>query len=306
MRPERVRRASRARRQCSYSEPRCARRREAAVALVPRPARSGSPRAGRAPSSSRTASSPVAVDVVRGRRTAARAGRPSSACARRARRADATSAARRPPRTDARAASSRWRAAERGRGVQQRRDVLQLVAEAEGAARLVEAGAAPDAAAERLVEQPAVQHQVERRVGRAHLARAEHALPVRPHGVPRGARRRRRRGSAAPARSASLAIAPWPSRKCTGVRLARRADRRAPAARRTDRARGAPRWRGRCASSAAGRARSPWRPRNSVRSAVKPCSVWLAATKATRVAEVLVPRIARQQRLRLGVELGTM
>ena len=51
-------------------------------------------------------------------------------------------------------------------GMKQRHDVLQLVAEAESAARLVVAAAPPEAARQRLVQEPAVRQQVERR-GRA-------------------------------------------------------------------------------------------------------------------------------------------
>ena len=61
----------------------------------------------------------------------------------------------------------------------ERHDVLQLVAEAIGAARLIEAGARPDAAGERLIEQPAVQQDVHRAVGRLHLNRAERVVPER-------------------------------------------------------------------------------------------------------------------------------
>ncbi len=60
------------------------------------------------------------------------------------------------------AASSRCARAIAGRRVEQGQHVLQLVAEAERAARLVEARAAEDARREALVEQPAVEHQVHR------------------------------------------------------------------------------------------------------------------------------------------------
>ena len=53
------------------------------------------------------------------------------------------------------------------RGMQQRQHVLQLIAEAVGAAGLVIAGAAPDAAGQRLIHQPPVHHRVERIVRRA-------------------------------------------------------------------------------------------------------------------------------------------
>ena len=56
--------------------------------------------------------------------------------------------------------------------------VLQLVAEAVGAACLIEAGPRPDAAGQRLVEQPAVQHDVHGPVRRADLHRASSVAPV--------------------------------------------------------------------------------------------------------------------------------
>ena len=49
-----------------------------------------------------------------------------------------------------------------GRASDERHRVLELVAEAEGAARLVVAGAGPHAAGQVLVQEPAVQHHVER------------------------------------------------------------------------------------------------------------------------------------------------
>src|SRR5262249_3207083 len=54
--------------------------------------------------------------------------------------------------------------------------VLELIAEPVRAARLVEGGAPPEPTRERLVEQPAVDEQVERRVGRLHLEAAENAV----------------------------------------------------------------------------------------------------------------------------------
>ena len=57
--------------------------------------------------------------------------------------------------------------------------VLELVAEAERPARLVERRPAPHATGERLVEEPAVEHQIHRRVRRADLDRPEDAIPER-------------------------------------------------------------------------------------------------------------------------------
>ena len=61
----------------------------------------------------------------------------------------------------------------------QRHAVLQLVAEAVGAAGLIESGARPDATGERLVEQPAVEHQVHRAIGRLDRDRAQGFVPER-------------------------------------------------------------------------------------------------------------------------------
>ena len=97
--------------------------------------------------SSSTLASPVVRTILRRRRTAARADRPSSANADHARPARATSAARRLRRTVGRRRASRCALREVGPRERQRHDVLQLIAEAEGAARLVVAGARPQAAA---------------------------------------------------------------------------------------------------------------------------------------------------------------
>ena len=70
-------------------------------------------------------------------RTAARAGRPSSACACRGRSARATSAARRPRRTGGPPHANECSRARSGPRERERHDVLELIAEAEGAARLV-------------------------------------------------------------------------------------------------------------------------------------------------------------------------
>ncbi len=60
----------------------------------------------------------------------------------------------------------------------ERHAVLQLIAEAVGAARLVERRTGPDAAGERLIQQPAVQHDVHRPVRGLHLDRAKGIVPV--------------------------------------------------------------------------------------------------------------------------------
>ena len=47
-------------------------------------------------------------------------------------------------------------------GMQQRKHILQLVAEAEGAARLIPRRASPDAATERLIGLPAIEKEIHR------------------------------------------------------------------------------------------------------------------------------------------------
>ena len=64
-----------------------------------------------------------------------------------------------------------------GPGNRHRHPVLELVAEAIGATRLVEGRARHDAAAERLIEQPAVQHHIHRSIGRLDLDGAEDVIP---------------------------------------------------------------------------------------------------------------------------------
>src|ERR1051325_1898530 len=63
-------------------------------------------------------------------------------------------------------------------GIQERHRVLQLIAKSEGAARLVERGATPEPATQRLVKQPAIQQQVRRSQGSANLEDSEHRVPV--------------------------------------------------------------------------------------------------------------------------------
>ena len=102
-------------------------------------------------------------------------------CARPGRRARATSAGRRLRRTGATAARSSWSRTMERRASEDRQGVLQLVAEAERAARLVERGPPPDAARQRLVEQPAVHDQIHPAIGRADGYRAEQLVPEAAH-----------------------------------------------------------------------------------------------------------------------------
>ncbi len=94
------------------------------------------------------------LDVMARWHGPARPRRPRSWCARRRRCAAATNAARRLPRTAGCAALRICVARQRRIVQQQRQRVLQLVAEAERAARLVEGRARADAAGQALVGQP--------------------------------------------------------------------------------------------------------------------------------------------------------
>ena len=66
-------------------------------------------------------------------------------------------------------------------GVDERHHVLQLIAETEGASRLVVSASRPKAARQGLVQQPAVGQHVEGLVGCFHIYRAEGVRPVLPH-----------------------------------------------------------------------------------------------------------------------------
>src|SRR6266571_2354770 len=64
-----------------------------------------------------------------------------------------------------------------GRGVHEGHDILQLVAEAVSATRLIKGGAAPDAATERLVKQPAVEQKICGKLGCFYFNRAQEPVP---------------------------------------------------------------------------------------------------------------------------------
>ena len=66
-------------------------------------------------------------------------------------------------------------------GVDERHYVLQLVAETEGAARLVVSVSSPKTAGKRLVQEPAIGQHIERLVGSFHLNCAKRVVPVLPH-----------------------------------------------------------------------------------------------------------------------------
>ena len=77
------------------------------------------------------------------------------------------------------------RARHPGCGVEQRQDVLELVAISERAARLIEACAAVHARRERLIQEPSIEHQVHRRLGRPDADASERLVPERTQFVPR-------------------------------------------------------------------------------------------------------------------------
>ena len=72
-----------------------------------------------------------------------------------------------------------------GRRVEERQHVLQLVAIAKRAARLVEAGATEYARRQALIQQPAIEHDVHRGLGRLDADVVEHAVPERVQRRPR-------------------------------------------------------------------------------------------------------------------------
>src|SRR5439155_26674161 len=69
--------------------------------------------------------------------------------------------------------------------------ILELVAEAEGAARLVEGRAAPEPAGESLIAEPAVHQEVDGGRRRLHLDRRQRLAPERPYLVERLVQRTR-------------------------------------------------------------------------------------------------------------------
>ena len=66
----------------------------------------------------------------------------------------------------------------------ERHDVLQLIAKAERAGRLIERRARPHPTRQSLVEQPAVQQEVQRGVGGLHLHRLQQRVPDDSHPTP--------------------------------------------------------------------------------------------------------------------------
>ena len=75
-----------------------------------------------------------------------------------------------------------------GLGMRQGHDVLQLIAKAERSARLIEATAPPETACQRLIYKPAVQQNVDRRIGRLDVHCTESPIPIFPHSLERNPR----------------------------------------------------------------------------------------------------------------------
>ncbi len=65
-------------------------------------------------------------------------------------------------------------------GVHQGHGVLELIAEAEGAAGLVKAGAGPHAAGQRLVDEPTIGEEIEGWIGSFDMHDAESLAPIMP------------------------------------------------------------------------------------------------------------------------------
>ena len=62
--------------------------------------------------------------------------------------------------------------------VDQRHHVLQLIAKTERTAGLIKRRAGPDAARKRLIQKPAVEHCVQRRIGSSDFDRGEKFVPM--------------------------------------------------------------------------------------------------------------------------------
>ena len=181
--------------------------------------------------------------------------------------------------------------------------VLQLIAEAERAARLIESGAGPHAAGERLIDEPAVGQEVDRRVGRFDIDHAERAAPVMPDAFERpmgvvdaaealarvaGPRLRCRRRRAMKTMSCS-----WPSSSVSGDLHGGAGIEPAPT-----------RPESRTRRRAAGLASVPLRPRNSVRSPVTVRIVSLQSTNDDAVGEFRAVGVAGEDRAARRIDLG--
>ena len=67
------------------------------------------------------------------------------------------------------------------KAVDQRHYVLQLIAKTKRAARLIERSAGPDAARQRLIEQPTIEHRIHGLVGGSDFNRTQNLIPVVQH-----------------------------------------------------------------------------------------------------------------------------
>ena len=180
-------------------------------------------------------------------------------------------------------------------GVDERHHVLQLVAETEGAARLVESAPRPETARQSLVQEPAVSQDVDGLVGRFDVAPrpacgSSTAIPLRARRgrqpIPENDPTRLRASSASRPTPSVKTI----SRSCPSARLERNLDRgtRVQAPPRPCRKAGTASWRPDSRSV-------PLRPRNSVRS---PVTVRLRSShveKGDPVGELRVVGVAREQ-----------
>ena len=164
------------------------------------------------------------------------------------------------------------------RGVEQRRRVLQLVAEAVRAAGLVVPAASPVAAGQRLVLQPAVDQQVQGGVGRLGVDHAQRPFPEFPDAL-QGLARAGRAAEPPDQLLGLVGIVAGAQHEDQFALLRRRPGRTAPAAPRRGRG---PRRSGRTGARGASRrdlASVPLRPRNSVRLPVTVRAASLTLTK---------------------------
>jgi hypothetical protein len=191
--------------------------------------------------------------------------------------------------------SSRCSRTSAGRGMDQRHRVLQLVTEAEGAARLVIAAARPDPAGQRLVDQPAVGQHVDRRDRVSPPARTERA-PTAGAPLECVAGRHGAAKTLDQLRRASSALRPTPRRK-TISRSSPSASSKATWSAAQGSSPGADRPERRARRIAAGSCRVPLRPRNSV-GRRSPCASDRRHRRTRRVRQIPCCRDCAQQSAR--------
>ena len=166
-------------------------------------------------------------------------------------------------------------------GVQQRHHILKLVAEAKRPARLIQRGASPQTASQRLIHQPAVEHYIHAWVGRFNgddvqdlipLSVGRIARPLQPPPVTESVRSALRLSSRffpSPIKKKTSSDAPGARSTCSWM-TAHGSSPALTALSNPMRPR------------AAGARILPMRPKNSVRSVVMLCGYLLAARNATR------------------------